>query len=69
MFFVLLKVQEECYTSLDICTVARTNPDAIGEVVQVPTHFPNRSGHTPVSHTAVIIIWEHKETTALVEAL
>lgn len=36
------KVQEECYTSLDICTVARTNPDAIGEVVQVPTHFPNR---------------------------
>lgn len=25
--------------------------------------------HTPVSHTAVIIIWEHKETTALVEAL
>lgn len=38
-----LKVQEECYTSLDICTVARTNPDAIGDVVQVPTHFPNRS--------------------------
>ncbi|KAF3701702.1 Stanniocalcin [Channa argus] len=36
------EVQEECYTSLDICTVARTNPDAIGEVVQVPTHFPNR---------------------------
>lgn len=39
-----LKVQEECYTSLDICTVARTNPDTIGDVVQVPTHFPNRSG-------------------------
>lgn len=38
-----LKVQEECYTSLDICTVARTNPDTIGDVVQVPTHFPNRS--------------------------
>lgn len=43
-----LKVQEECYASLDICTVARTNPDAIGDVVQVPTHFPNRSG----THTA-----------------
>lgn len=42
-----LKVQEECYSSLDICTVARTNPDTIGDVVQVPTHFPNRSG----SHT------------------
>lgn len=35
-------MQEDCYTSLDICTVARTNPDAIGEVVQVPAHFPNR---------------------------
>ncbi|KAJ3605693.1 hypothetical protein NHX12_027737 [Muraenolepis orangiensis] len=39
---VTAKVQEDCYNSLDICTVARTNPDAIGEVVQVPTHFPNR---------------------------
>ncbi|XP_060890243.1 stanniocalcin-like [Labrus mixtus] len=39
---MIAEVQDECYTSLDICTVARTNPDAIGEVVQVPTHFPNR---------------------------
>ncbi|KAK2818601.1 hypothetical protein Q5P01_024162 [Channa striata] len=39
---MIAEVQEECYTSFDICTVARTNPDAIGEVVQVPTHFPNR---------------------------
>lgn len=45
-----VQVQEECYTSLDICTVARTNPDTIADVVQVPTHFPNRSAthtHTP----------------------
>lgn len=44
-FCVAAKVQEDCYTSLDICTVAQTNPDAIGEVVQVPAHFPNRSGN------------------------
>ncbi|KAK5607466.1 hypothetical protein CRENBAI_021214 [Crenichthys baileyi] len=39
---IFQRVQEECYTNLDICTVAQLNPDAIGEVVQVPTHFPNR---------------------------
>ncbi|KAM9800945.1 stanniocalcin 1, like [Neosynchiropus ocellatus] len=39
---MIAEVEEECFTSLDICTVARTNPDAIGEVVQVPAHFPNR---------------------------
>ncbi|KAM9322356.1 stanniocalcin-like [Pholidichthys leucotaenia] len=39
---MIAEVQEECYASHDICTVARTNPDAFGEVVQVPAHFPNR---------------------------
>ncbi|XP_054613687.1 stanniocalcin-like [Dunckerocampus dactyliophorus] len=39
---MIAEVEEECFSSLDICTVARTNPDAIGEVVQVPAHFPNR---------------------------
>nr|XP_061800624.1 stanniocalcin-like [Nerophis lumbriciformis] len=39
---MIAEVQEECFVTHDICSVARDNPQAFADVVQVPTHFPNR---------------------------
>ncbi|XP_077478226.1 stanniocalcin-like [Stigmatopora argus] len=39
---MIAEVQEECLVAHDVCSVARDNPRAFADVVQVPTHFPNR---------------------------
>nr|BAD99601.1 stanniocalcin [Pantodon buchholzi] len=39
---MITELQDKCYDNLDLCRVAQANPEAISEVAQLPSTFPNR---------------------------